>query len=218
MRICIKCEIEKEESQFHKESRKKDGLCSHCKDCESKRCKAKQLKDPEHYRKIKRANARKHLEKTRERTNKRYQENKDKILQKGRESYWKNREKIIARRKVLGKSEESRKKDAERQKKWQKEHRENVRKAALKYAKNNRQKVNQWHHQWKKNNILKARAQQQIKDRIRRGSVMRPSKCEECLKECKPDAHHNDYSKPLEVQWLCRVCHNHKHKKLLDME
>lgn len=34
--------------------------------------------------------------------------------------------------------------------------------------------------------------------------------CERCSK-LKVQAHHDDYSKPLEVRWLCPVCHNHLH-------
>jgi hypothetical protein len=27
----------------------------------------------------------------------------------------------------------------------------------------------------------------------------------------KSEAHHSDYSKPLEVEWMCRPCHNREH-------
>ena len=33
MKLCTKCNQEKEYSQFSKDSQKKDGYCSHCKDC-----------------------------------------------------------------------------------------------------------------------------------------------------------------------------------------
>lgn len=44
-------------------------------------------------------------------------------------------------------------------------------------------------------------------DAIKRGELVRPPACEQCEAPCKPDAHHDDYSKPLEVRWLCRQCH-----------
>lgn len=45
---------------------------------------------------------------------------------------------------------------------------------------------------------------------IKRGRVAKPDCCEQCNKRCKShelDAHHHDYSKPLDVIWLCRQCH-----------
>ena len=42
---------------------------------------------------------------------------------------------------------------------------------------------------------------------FRSGALVRPGACSECGADCKPDAHHPDYSKPLDVVWLCRTCH-----------
>lgn len=39
------------------------------------------------------------------------------------------------------------------------------------------------------------------------GRILRPLLCQECGVECTPSGHHDDYSKPLEVRWLCRKCH-----------
>ena len=40
------------------------------------------------------------------------------------------------------------------------------------------------------------------------GKLVRPDHCEFCFKECKPESHHEDYSKPLEIDWLCIECHS----------
>lgn len=53
------------------------------------------------------------------------------------------------------------------------------------------------------------------------GQITRPEKCEECGGRGKPvsdgqspiQAHHEDYSKPLEVRWLCATCHAQHHRK-----
>lgn len=40
----------------------------------------------------------------------------------------------------------------------------------------------------------------------------RPDNCENCNKVCVVDGHHLDYSKPLDVIWLCRQCHATIHR------
>ncbi len=44
---------------------------------------------------------------------------------------------------------------------------------------------------------------------IRRGELI-PKPCEVCQRT-RVDAHHDDYSKPLDVRWLCRKHHNQHH-------
>ena len=41
--------------------------------------------------------------------------------------------------------------------------------------------------------------------------ITRPAACSECNKPCEPNGHHSDYTKPLEVIWLCRECHTELH-------
>ncbi len=43
---------------------------------------------------------------------------------------------------------------------------------------------------------------------IKRGKVSRPNQCGRCRKRAKRiEGHHSDYTKPLEVQWVCPPCH-----------
>ncbi len=52
-----------------------------------------------------------------------------------------------------------------------------------------------------------------------RGHMIRGTKCEICKTEQgKMEAHHDDYNKPLEVRWFCKICHRQKHGKLLDIK
>lgn len=46
-----------------------------------------------------------------------------------------------------------------------------------------------------------------LAEAIRKGRLVRPEACSICFAPCKPDAHHEDYSKPLDVIWVCRPCH-----------
>jgi hypothetical protein len=45
---------------------------------------------------------------------------------------------------------------------------------------------------------------------LRRGKIERKP-CQKCGE--KAEMHHEDYSKPLEVTWLCRECHLNLHAK-----
>ena len=49
---------------------------------------------------------------------------------------------------------------------------------------------------------------------LEKGDVTRPDNCSSCGINCKPDAHHENYSKPLEVKWLCKLCHGILHRKI----
>lgn len=53
----------------------------------------------------------------------------------------------------------------------------------------------------------KARAHSLVYDAIKSGRLTRPDACSACGVGCKPHGHHDDYSKPLAVRWLCRPCH-----------
>lgn len=57
----------------------------------------------------------------------------------------------------------------------------------------------------------KWRARSAVSRAVKAGRLERPDHCSECGAECKPTAHHADYEKPLEVVWLCRLCHEAKH-------
>jgi hypothetical protein len=57
----------------------------------------------------------------------------------------------------------------------------------------------------------KARARWLIQQRLARGTLTRQP-CEVCG-DPKTDAHHDDYSKPLDVRWLCRAHHAELHRR-----
>jgi hypothetical protein len=54
-----------------------------------------------------------------------------------------------------------------------------------------------------------------VKYAISNGRLQRTAACQKCTTEGKVSAHHEDYSKPLDVVWLCRKCHDAKHRLLL---
>jgi hypothetical protein len=61
---------------------------------------------------------------------------------------------------------------------------------------------------------------------IESGDVVRPETCERCGTKPSPRSdgaasihgHHDDYSKPLDVKWLCGRCHTDTHRALAEKE
>lgn len=51
------------------------------------------------------------------------------------------------------------------------------------------------------------RAHQAVYEAVKRGTLIRPVTCETCGSGGKIDGAHADYSRPLDVRWLCRSCH-----------
>jgi hypothetical protein len=49
-----------------------------------------------------------------------------------------------------------------------------------------------------------------LRNALRRGEVVKPPACEKCGTPGYVEGSHNDYSRPLEVEWLCRSCHRAK--------
>ncbi len=54
--------------------------------------------------------------------------------------------------------------------------------------------------------------------RARSSGLLVPESCEQCGSTENIDAHHDDYSKPLEVRWLCRSHHKRLHTELKRLE
>lgn len=61
---------------------------------------------------------------------------------------------------------------------------------------------------------FKIKAHRVVKNAIRRGRLVRLP-CEVCG-AAKAQAHHDDYSKPLDIRWLCRAHHMEHHRKYQD--
>jgi len=59
----------------------------------------------------------------------------------------------------------------------------------------------------------KARAREAVKRSVKSGILGKPDACSKCGAECCVlTAHHHDYSKPLDVTWLCYKCHGNEHR------
>jgi hypothetical protein len=56
-------------------------------------------------------------------------------------------------------------------------------------------------------------AQRAVQNAVKRGSLVRPERCEDCGLPGALHGHHEDYSRKLDVQWLCASCHRRRHPR-----
>lgn len=99
---------------------------------------------------------------------------------------------------------------------WQKNHpqrtREFNRKATSKYNKTHREQKAEYLRNWRTNNQEKNEAQRVLNYAVRKGEVIQQP-CAICEYTKKVVGHHEDYSKPLDVIWLCPIHHSEIHRK-----
>lgn len=63
-------------------------------------------------------------------------------------------------------------------------------------------------------NPERMKARDKLRYAVRQGKVEKPNWCEECNIAFVPiEGHHHDYSKPFDVEWLCKRCHGKRHRK-----
>lgn len=64
---------------------------------------------------------------------------------------------------------------------------------------------------WYQANKEKRRAHKTVHRAVCSGRLIRPDSCSRCGSVAPVHAHHADYSKPLEVEWICVPCHGRLH-------
>ena len=67
---------------------------------------------------------------------------------------------------------------------------------------------------WALKNLEKKQASNKVNNAIKKGDLTKPLACSDCgISGVRIHGHHDDYSKPLEVRWLCSPCHHEWHKE-----
>lgn len=110
----------------------------------------------------------------------------------------------------------NRKRNAEKAKAWREANPTRVRKATRKWQRENMDLVVEQGRKYRAADPERYRAHNRLSKAVSTGKLAKPSKCERCLQSKTSrqlDGHHRDYSKPLEVQWLCRQCHKDRHRE-----
>lgn len=81
------------------------------------------------------------------------------------------------------------------------------------WAAKNPEKLAELKKDWTTRNPEKIHCHYALNNAIRDGKVTKSASCQACGKSgVKTHGHHHDYTKPLDVQWLCAQCHAHIHR------
>jgi len=88
-------------------------------------------------------------------------------------------------------------------------HRKMVRKTAERVLKTKcgKDSVRNSKRKWYNNNTEKKRAHTMIRRAVLSGKVIKPTYCQSCGDGGRISGHHYDYNKPLDVVWVCALCH-----------
>jgi len=65
--------------------------------------------------------------------------------------------------------------------------------------------------EWRAEHPERVRAMSKLNAAINTGKVVKPEFCEDCGRQTRLSGHHEDYSLPLKVIWLCASCHKLRH-------
>jgi len=88
-----------------------------------------------------------------------------------------------------------------------------VRKKHREYYAKNRERTIERVRLWRLANPEKIKAEGAVAHAKKMGRLI-VEPCETCGSTENVDAHHDDYTKPLDVRWLCKSCHRRHHAKL----
>lgn len=127
-------------------------------------------------------------------------------------------------------TEERRARRAAYMKEWRKSHLPECRAAKNRWSERNRDKMREYQRAWKRRNKERVRASNRESRRrnaakhnarsmiewyVQKGLVLKMP-CEVCGSTDGIQAHHDDYSKPLDVNWLCLRHHQERHGVFVD--
>jgi hypothetical protein len=254
-KVCTKCKLLKPLSEFHKDSKMKDGKKSSCKKC----CNKAQVKYKDRIRtalgKKKQAHFQDHpIQNGKKRcpkctlwkpmTPEYFYRNKYDKYGGGFCAYCKDCSKALQKINIIKYA----KKIAKIKRDWTKRNREHVRKHKKEYyhtrykwthigvirAKSRRSykrhtdkrlAYNRAHPEerlkislkWRAKNPEKYKCHQILNWALRNGIIRKPNKCSRCPKKITDKkylhGHHEDYSSPLKVVWVCNQCHCNIHRE-----
>ncbi len=101
-------------------------------------------------------------------------------------------------------------------KRWKSANRDRHNANQRRWWQENPEKTQRYLRQWAAGNPEKKRAQGALQHAVRSGRIARGNCCV-CLSP-RVQGHHEDYTKPLEVMWLCAQHHKDRHRELAGVQ
>lgn len=99
---------------------------------------------------------------------------------------------------------------------WREKNPERQRELNRRWSTKNAEKVRRSHERQREQHPEKRQARIALGHAVESGRILKPSCCEECGTPTASrllHGHHKDYSKPLDVEWLCTGCHAIRHPR-----
>lgn len=125
---------------------------------------------------------------------------------------------VANRERAMQKVQEWRRANPERVKELEREYRERnpdqVRRTLRESRKRRAQSIAEAAERRHREAPEKRNARQRLNYAVRVGKVVKPDACEDCHRPAPPHelhGHHEDYSRALDVAWLCPACHSARH-------
>jgi len=195
---CTKCGEDKDKTEFYK------GRSRKCKKCRNEISIEWQKNNREKVNASAKKKRDKNLEKARKRDAD-YREKNREVLNERMKEYRKNN-----REKVNQQALERYHKDPSYQIEWREENKEKCKEYSRSWKNRNKEKIRFY----KLNNQKKIFARTKIGNDLRDGKIVKPNYCSRCNGTGRIEAHHPDYDFPLNIVWLCKICHHKEHKEL----
>lgn len=83
---------------------------------------------------------------------------------------------------------------------------------ARKYRERNKEKGVLRQRDYRRKDKIRAKAHRDLSRAVMEKKIIKPEHCQLCGKNKPLDGHHNDYTKPLQIVWVCRLCHRKIHQ------
>lgn len=201
MKECTQCGEVKAIDDFYKNSRMADGHLNKCKKCFSLYKKEYWVKNKEYLKQYKRRHRK---------------ENAEHYRNYAKEYREKNIESIKEKEKIRRQTKSKQIRDYERQYAKSDRGREVKRQIQKRYMSTDKGKEMQKvaSKKYVERNPVKKKCHSDVRTAIKNGSLVPSKVCERCGEVgLKLHAHHDDYSLPLSVRWLCSICHADWHAK-----